>query len=205
MSLPFAVRLLLSATIGALIAAGCSTDTADPAPATDPAEFASESLDAAAETPRVHDDSTPTTEVHDIAPVLTDVPGEPINKFTLETGDCFDLVEALQDGRPATITTRLPCEDPHDFEVFATLLYPAEHPSIYPGEDVVRNYALQSCYRRFEPWVGREYELSALEIDVIIPPRENFEDDVARYRGIHCLVERADGDPMVGSSARSGW
>jgi hypothetical protein len=85
------------------------------------------------------------------------------------------------------------------------LSYPAEHPSPFPGESVVREFAMQSCYRAFEDWVGQTYELSELDIGVIVPTEENFEDDAARYRGIHCWVERYDAEPMVGSAAGSGW
>jgi hypothetical protein len=203
-SSPSAVRLILLVTVAALIAAACSSGEVDHARASDPAEFASESLDDT--TPR-QDDTTTATPDEEPASLLspTDIPGEPINRFDLEVGDCFDLIEYLQDGRPTTITTRLPCDGPHGFEVFQKLLYPAEHPSIYPGEGPVRDYAVQSCYREFPAWVGQEYELSELEIDVIIPPRENFEDDVARYRGIHCSVTRPDGEPMIGTSFQSGW
>jgi hypothetical protein len=186
-----------------LLASACSDDTSDDARSTDPAEFAAESLDEVNDTPPIGADTSSTTEPVALDPA--DIPGDPINKFNLRTGDCFELIDDLEEGRPVTRTTRLPCEDPHGFEIFHELLYPAEHPSIYPGEGTVRQFALESCYREFGPWVGQEYELSALEIDVIIPPRENFENDAARYRGIHCWVERVDGEPMIGSSRGSGW
>lgn len=180
-----------------VILSACSDDAAPEEQSSDPAEFAAQSIDAEANA------TTSTTEQQPLNP--TDIPGEPINKFELSLDDCFELIEDLNDGRPVTITTRLPCDDPHGYQIFHELLYPAEHPAVYPGEAIVREFALASCYRAFEGWVGQEYELSALDIDVIIPTQENFEDNAARYRGIHCWVERLDGEPMVGSARNSAW
>lgn len=183
---------------GLLVVAACSDDDSTDADRADPAEFAAESL---ATSPG--DDATTTSLTEPLNP--TDIPGEPLNKFSLETGDCFDQIEDLEGGVPVTRTTRIVCDEPHGFEIFHRLQYPAPHPSVYPGEQAIREFAIASCYREFEPWVGQEYERSALELDVIIPPRENFENDAARYRGIHCWVERVDGEPMTGSSRGSGW
>lgn len=183
-----------------VLAIACSDDGAEPTSA-DPAEFAAQELEAS--DGRDLDDATTTTAEPIVDP--SDVPGAPILRFNLETGDCYDEFEVLANGVTETKTTELPCEEAHRFQIFHRFTYPAEHPSVYPGESVMRDYASQVCYRQFEAWVGREYELSELEIGVIIPPRENFEDDAARYRGVHCSVTRVDGEPMVGTAQGSGW
>lgn len=194
-------------TVALVSLAGCGGDDGESAPANDPAQFAAESLDATTDAQREtavdEPTSTTTTEAAPLDP--TEIPGEPINQYNLNVSDCFDQLEDRRNGLPVTITTRLSCEEPHHFEVFAQLLYPADHPSVYPGDAVIRDFALASCYREFTPWVGSEYELSELDIGVIIPTQANFEDNAARYRGIHCWVERVDGDPMVGTSRDSGW
>ncbi|MDW3219379.1 MAG: septum formation family protein [Acidimicrobiales bacterium] len=194
-------RLLTGAALAAVLAlTGCGDDGGDEASA-DPAEFAAEELEAARR--RSVDATTTTTDPDELAP--SDVPGAPINQFNLQLGDCFDRVDGLIDGRPNTITAELSCDEPHHFEVFHRFTYPAEHPSPYPGEPALRDYALQVCYRRFAEWVGNEYEVSELDIDVIVPRRQDFEDDAARYRGMHCSVTRVDGEPMIGTSEGSGW
>lgn len=197
------IRLAAAVALVALAAGACSDD-AGTAPSDDASEGETptlpvESDDAETTTTEV----TTTTEPAPLDP--TQIPGEPINQFNLRVRDCFDQLEDRRDGQPITITTKLPCEDPHHFEVYAQLTYPADHPSTYPGDAVVRNFAVESCYREFMPWVGAEYETSALDIGVIIPNRENFEGEASRYRGIHCWVERDDGDPMVGTSRNSDW
>jgi hypothetical protein len=200
-------RLVATLALTTVLIGACSGDDGDGAPANDPAQFAAENLDANPDSQRdiaaAGSTSTTTTEPAPLAP--TEIPGEPINQYNLRVRDCFDQIEDRRDGLPVTITTKLPCEDPHHFEVFAEFTYPAEHPSIYPGDSVIRDYAIASCYRVFTPWVGSEYELSELEIGVLIPTQANFEDDAARYRGIHCWVEHRDGDAMVGTSRDSGW
>ena len=196
---------LAATLVGAtLLLAACSGDEGgDTSPTNDPAQFAAENLAATEPRPDPSTDDTTTTEPAPLDPL--DIPGEPINQYNLSVRDCFDQIEDRRDGVPVTITTKLPCDEPHHYEVFAQLTYPAEHPSIYPGDAVVRDYATASCYRLFPSWVGSEYELSVLEIGVIIPSQENFENNAARYRGIHCWVQHQDGDAMVGTSRDSGW
>lgn len=191
--------------VAALAVAGCSDD-GEPSDTTDPGQ---ESIDDVVD-PGDGDESSDsdvaaptTTEPSPLDP--TQIPGEPINQFNLRVRDCFDQIEDRRDGEPITITTRLPCDEAHHFEVFAQLTYPAEHPSVFPGDSVVRDYALQSCYREFTTWVGSDYETSELDIGVIIPNQQNFENDAARYRGIYCWLDRVDGDPMIGTSRNSGW
>lgn len=190
-----------AAFVAALAIAGCGNDAGDETSA-DPAEFAAEELEAVRGSAN---DTTTTTTTESTGLAPTDIRGAPVNQFTLELGDCFDRVEGLSDGRPQTITAELDCDEPHQFEVFHRFTYPAEHPSPYPGESALRDYATQVCYRVFEDWVGSAYEVSDLEIDVIVPRQQDFEDDAGRYRGMHCSVGRVDGEPMIGTSEGSGW
>ena len=202
MNIRFAALLVATA----LVLVACSDDDGSSAPPDDPAQFAADNLAEAARRGAADEaapSSTTTTEPAPLDP--TEIPGEPVNQYSLVTGDCFDQLEDRRDGLPVTITTRISCDEPHHFQVFAQLTYPAEHPSIYPGDAAVRDYALQRCYREFTPWVGSEYELSDLGIGVIIPNQENFESNAARYRGIHCWADRTDGEPMIGTSRDSGW
>lgn len=183
-----------------LLVVSCGDSAPDDDPASDESDTADDTADTTADDTA---DATTTTEPAPLDP--TEIPGEPINPYNLARGDCFDQIEDRQNGQPVTITTKLPCDEPHHLEVFAILGYPADHPTPYPGDEAVRDFALRSCYRVFTPWVGAAYETSALEIGVIIPNQENFEDDAARYRGIHCWVRRFDGEPMIGTSEGSGW
>jgi hypothetical protein len=194
---------LTALTALAILAGACSDDDGPSTAPGDPAEFVSERLDLAEAAPRTTA-TTATTEAPQALDV-TQIRGAVISQFSLEVGDCFDRLEDLDAGRPVITTTRIDCDEPHGYQIFHRFDYPAPHPALHPGDPAMREYALQSCYREFAAWVGRDYETSALEIGVITPPRENFEDDVARYRGIHCWVEPNDGDPLVGSAEGRGW
>lgn len=191
-------------------AAACSDGGDGNGGASDPAEFAAETLEADREIApsenATTDQELPVVETDDTTPSAVDIPGAiGLDESQLLQNDCFDRVEVLDQGRPQTITTRLRCNESHHFQVFHLLAYPAEHPSVYPGDEVVRQFATESCYREFETWVGQEYEISVLDISVIIPNQEEFEGDNSRYRSIHCLVDRQDGDPMVDTAQGSGW
>ena len=146
------------------------------------------------------DENTPSIDEPYVAPG----PGTVISHYNLRTNDCFDREEQLVSGQSLITTTRLPCDEPHRFQVFAQLEYPAEHPSVYPGDDVMEDFALLSCYRHFEPWVDAVYETSELEISVLTPNQIDFEDDMNHYRGIHCAVHRLDGDRLTGTARSSG-
>ncbi len=215
--------LRIALAIAAFVIASCSDDTpatqeTDPAAAADAALSERATLATTRPTPSTAeaantpptdtlptafapiDENTPSVDESYLAPG----PGTVISHYDLRINDCFDRDEQLISGQSRITTTRLPCEEPHRFEVFARLDYPAEHPTIYPGDDVMEDFALQSCYRHFERWVGSVYETSELEISVITPNQIDFEDDLNRYRGIHCAVRRLDGEQLLGTARRSG-
>lgn len=195
--------LVCIVAVAAPLMAACSSDTVEPFALDDPAEFVSERLDAdeAALSPQEQSTAGP----GQAATVPTRIRGSVVDQFSLRVGDCFNRLESLAFGRTAVVTSLIDCDLPHDHQIYHILDYPAPHPSIYPGDSVMDSFAVQSCYREFEQWVGKDYETSELDIGVITPPQLNFEDDESRYRSIHCFLERLDGDPLVGDAHRSGW
>lgn len=121
--------------------------------------------------------------------------GDPLNQYTLVVGDCFNRYEI---GATA-VTTRVPCEEPHQREVYLAATHPAAFGEPWPGDDVLQRYAQRLCYQGFAAFVGVIYELSELGIGALTPPQPNWEDERARYRGILCYLTRNDGKPLVGS------
>jgi hypothetical protein len=124
--------------------------------------------------------------------------GDPVNRFTLQLGDCFNRYESLD------VTTRVGCDGPHDREVFHTDSYPAPFGEPYPGDRTMQQYGIRACYAHFADFAGVRYELSRLEIGAITPTQQNFEDAKARYRGITCYVFARDGHPLTGSMRGRG-
>ncbi|MCH1451826.1 MAG: hypothetical protein VW060_06175 [Acidimicrobiaceae bacterium] len=199
------IRLLLAAVAVAALAVACSDDDSTAEGRQDPAAAAAADLDAQAAAPRDDVDvDGPSTNSPTTTPstTTTTIPGIVVNKFALTIDDCFDQLEDLAAGRPREVTTKIPCDEPHDAQIFSRLSYPAEPGELYPGDDIVEDYALAACYLRFEAWADAIYETSALEIRAFTPTRDDFE--AQSYRGIQCFVEREDGDKLVGTSRSSG-
>jgi hypothetical protein len=184
-----------------VVAGGCGSgadESAGSSTPIDPAAAAAAQADAATTA------TAPEADVDDIDLLdPTQIRGEPINQYDLVLGDCFDRVEGLRAGRKVVITSRIDCAEPHQYEVFHTLQYPATHPAIYPGDDAMTDYGLNACYQQFESFVGEIYELSVYGIGVFTPDRENFEHSVARYRGITCWLFRDDLESTAGSARGS--
>ena len=128
------------------------------------------------------------------------IQGDIISEFNLTDGECFNRVEGLQAGRKVAITARVDCRDPHLAEVFHTFDLDVAHPGLYPGDDAMRRFTRRTCYDHFEAFVGISYESSVYEIDVFTPNRTNFEDEVARYRGVHCWLHHVDNEPLSGTA-----
>lgn len=129
--------------------------------------------------------------------------GDPINIYDVDPGDCFNEFSFVDNGRAVNVVVREPCNQPHQREVYHYAEHPAPFGVPFPGDQEMRAYATGLCYEAFEPFVGQLYELSELDIGTIIPTQLNFEDRNARYRGIHCYVERTDGEELTGTVAGS--
>jgi len=137
--------------------------------------------------------TTPVTEV--LAATTTTSPepvGEQVPRYSLQLGDCFNVYDGL------TVITRVPCDQPHDREVFHTEKHPAPHGEPFPGEGAMQRYATDVCYGQFEAFTGGLYEVSSLEIGAFTPTQQNFEDSKARYRTITCFVYQR-GQQLTGS------
>lgn len=199
--------VLAATTSAALAAASCASDDAGDVALRDPAAAADAILTrrAAEFDETVTGDGPAATVPSDEQPTAappSSIPGMIVNEFTLDIDECFDRVEDLSGGRLRIITTRLPCEEPHGAQIFGRLDYPAPHPSYYPGDDIMEDFALAACYVNFEAWADSVYETSILEIQAITPTRDDFE--AVGFRGIRCYVERIDGEPLIGSARGSG-
>jgi hypothetical protein len=134
----------------------------------------------------------------DASTTLPSPVGEPVNRYQLVVGDCFNRYESID------VTTRVPCETPHDREVFHYETHPAPFGEPYPNDREMQKYALTVCYAAFEAFTGTLYEVSRLDIGAITPTKENFEDSKARYRGITCWVGDESGEELVGSMRGRG-
>ena len=138
MSAPrLAVRRVLAVIalmiVTGLVAAACGSDDDDSDDfARDPAAAADAALDAAdaAFDASVTGDGTTSTVAQQNQPNDTTpptLPGIVVNEYLLAVNECFDRVESLNRGVAGIVTTRLPCDLPHQAQVFSRIEYPAGH------------------------------------------------------------------------------
>jgi Septum formation len=135
------------------------------------------------------------------APPTTESPGEQIDAVELESGQCFDYRDATDDeGVTVQALFRVDCALPHDNEVYAIVTHAAARGEPYPGDDALVSFADDQCFAHFEDFVGKQYELSSLEIGHIRPSGESWAE---RDRTVYCFVFDRDGAKLSGSAAGS--
>ncbi len=172
-----------------LLGAACSSATDEPA-ATD---------STVAVPPDLIGTAPPVTE-----PAIPEWTGDVVNALDVHLGECINKYSWIENDRRVQLTTQVPCDGPHDREVYFETNFPAEFGAPYPGADFLSEYAQTVCYREFETFVGAAYEVSELELDFTIPPEDAFMDRAARYRGIVCYLLRGDKQPLLGTARNLG-
>jgi hypothetical protein len=91
------------------------------------------------------------------------------------------------------------CDAPHDNEVYYVVEY-SDGP--YPGDEAIEADISNACLSAFEPFVGRDYESSALDY-VFVWPYEDLWN--TGYRFGEGLLFHLEGTPLTGSAYQSGW
>ncbi|MBO30899.1 MAG: hypothetical protein CL439_05750 [Acidimicrobiaceae bacterium] len=129
--------------------------------------------------------------------------GEPVNLHDLDQGDCFNMYAWVSNDRHIELNTHVPCNGPHQFEIYRLVQHPARNGAVWPGDEEMTAFAVSQCYESFEEFVGIIYELSELEINYLTPNRTNFEHEIAQFRGVHCYLFQDDGSELLGSAKQS--
>ena len=110
--------------------------------------------------------------------------------FQLRVGDCFDDTDNLDE---ISSLPAVPCSEPHDNEAYAR--FDMTIPE-YPQGDGMFEMAYDACLDRFEPFVGRDYESSNLDIMTLYPTIESWRQN---DREVICAVYDLDADKLVGT------
>lgn len=117
-----------------------------------------------------------------------------------DEGTCVDL-----DGGSGARVTTMPCEGPHDAELYAVVAVGDRElaggpDDAYPGSEAVVAEAEAVCGNRFADYVGRPDGESSLDVVFLVPTAVTWE---LGDRTLVCLVE----DPsaaLIGSVAGTG-
>ena len=114
-----------------------------------------------------------------------------VSAFDIRVGDCFDDAGA---GDEFTSLPAVPCADAHDNEVYAVFDTTL---TSYPGEEQMWESAQAACLDRFEPFVGRDYESSSLDLFAMYPTDASWSQQ--NDREVVCAVYDMNGGKLEGS------
>ncbi len=123
-----------------------------------------------------------------------------VGAFELRVGDCFDDASYSFDGDDQiTSLPGVPCSEPHDNEVYAVF---DVNVGSYPEGEGMWELAMNRCVDRFEPFVGRDYESSSLDILTLYPTPESWK--LENDREVVCAVYDIDANKLVGHAQGKG-
>lgn len=118
----------------------------------------------------------------------------------LAVGDCLNDEEVSLDETVTEVATLdvVECDSPHDSEVFGFAEF---DDGDYPSDSALDDAAWEGCMKLFEPYVGRSYESSSLDISFYVPTLESW-----KYgdRTATCVLYDIDLDSLTGSAEESG-
>ena len=122
------------------------------------------------------------------------------NVFDLAEGDCYNYDE--DESEEVADVDLVPCDEPHQYEVYAVLSF-EEAPGVpFPGTTRVSDAAGNLCLEHFDEFVGLSYSDSLLDITTLFPTRDSWED--VDDREIICSLYDLEEFYMEGSMRGSG-
>jgi Septum formation len=124
-----------------------------------------------------------TVEPTTVAP-STSAPPTAISATDLEVGECLN---GLRAGSDVTTVPSVPCEEPHEGEVFAVFDLPSGD---YPGNAAVESQVDKGCETRLAAYSPSAPTDSALEQFFIYPQERNW---IKGDREVVCIAKAASG------------
>ena len=115
-----------------------------------------------------------------------------VDAFEVRVGDCFDDPSSLSD--EVSALKGVPCSRPHDNEAYAVFDLRIES---YPTDDAMADLAHEACRERFEPFVGRDYDSSSLDILSLFPSADSWREN---DREVICAVYDVDANKLTGTA-----
>ena len=126
------------------------------------------------------------------------VGGGTVDAFQIQVGDCFND-SVVSDGEyEVSDVPGVPCSEPHDNETYAVFDLTVDS---FPEGDAMGELAYEACYERFQPFVGRDYETSTLDINMMYPSTESWQQS---DREVICSVYDVEANKLIGSAKGRG-
>ena len=104
----------------------------------------------------------------------------PTGLIELAIGDCVDQAK-LEDGSAST-EPLVACDEPHDFEVFASLTL---EDGAYPAVESLVTFGTKQCAEEFATFIGLDFGISALDFQYYYPTESSWANG---DRGLDCVV-----------------
>ncbi|MEZ5382992.1 MAG: septum formation family protein [Microthrixaceae bacterium] len=117
----------------------------------------------------------------------------------LELGDCYD--PAPDPSQRTVLVLLVPCEQPHQYEVYHVDAFTESRRAGYPGDNAVRNYAEERCFESFEGFVGQVWRDSLLDIETWFPTSASWTQGADRK--LTCVLFHRNRADLTGSMAGS--
>jgi hypothetical protein len=95
------------------------------------------------------------------------------NVAELRVGDCFDLPAGAMETQIDDVQHH-PCTEPHEYEAYAELTYPAAEDAPYPGDAKISRWGERGCTDAFQGYVGVGLARSSLTIYYFTPTSEGW-------------------------------
>ena len=104
----------------------------------------------------------------------------------------------------------VPCDEPHQFEVYGVLNYTAAiesqssttSPDVYPGFEALQSFSRAECLGAFQDFVGiSPLDSSELYYSWIVPSVNSWESD-EQDREILCVAARRDSSDLPAGSIK---
>ena len=131
----------------------------------------------------------------------TPVGGTTLDVFALNIGECFDDPPNFGAGIEVLELNGIPCDQPHDNEVYALIDYPGDETAPFPGDDALSAFVEDECLVAFEEYVGGDYFSSNLDFADLRPTAGSWEQG---DREVVCFLYDFDLRPLTGSAVGSG-
>jgi len=122
-----------------------------------------------------------------------------VDAFNVRVGDCFNDYSTSSFNDEVSSVPGVPCSEPHDNETYA--VFDVSISSYPESEDVMAEIAHNACVERFDSFVGRDYESSALDISTLFPTAQSWKQN---DREVVCAVYDMEANPLVGSVQGKG-
>ena len=143
-------------------------------------------------------DTSTASRFDPFATASASTPPDPTTSPTdLSLGDCFDVDNFAPGASIDRHAVReVPCDGPHQHEVYALALDPDPQGAPYPGDVAMASLAEDRCLERFEPAIGTDYLDAPLDFAAITPDADSWR---MGDRSIVCAVHSTDFVELTGS------